>query len=109
MASQTYFNLRKARKGLLLHELVARGTFQALLLMGLMVKLNGLLHPSPHDRGKKEDNYHDEKDDSRQKEPRFPLVTDEIIPTLMSPFFESIPDQGPHFFTVDKWPFGGKI
>jgi hypothetical protein len=69
MASQAYFNLRKARKGLLLHELVARGTFQALLLMGLMVKLNGLLHPSPHDRGKKEDNYHDEKDDSRQKEP----------------------------------------
>jgi hypothetical protein len=46
---------------------------------------------------------------AKRNQPRFPLVTDEIIPTLMSPFFESIPDQGPHFFTVDKWPFGGKI
>jgi hypothetical protein len=69
MAFQTYFYLRKARKGLFFHVLVACDTFQTLLLMRLMVKLDGLLHPPPHDRSKKEDNYHDEMDDSRQEKP----------------------------------------
>ena len=70
MASQTYFNLRKARKGLFLHILVARDTLHALFLMGLMVKLDGLLHPSPHDRVKRKDHYQSEEDDSSQKKPK---------------------------------------
>jgi hypothetical protein len=72
MASQADFNLRKARKGLLFHVLMTRDTLHALVLMGLMVKLDGLLHPSSHDRGEKEDSYQDyqeEKDDTPQKKP----------------------------------------
>jgi hypothetical protein len=75
MTFQTYFKLRGARKGMRLRVLVACDTFQTLLLMRLMVKLDGMLRPPPHDRRKKEDNYHDEMEDSRQEKPT-PLSLD---------------------------------
>lgn len=69
MAFHTYLNLRNPREGPFSNILVARHTFQTLLLMGLMVKLNGLLHPSSRDRGEKRKNHHNGKDNSHQKEP----------------------------------------
>jgi hypothetical protein len=55
MAFPTDLDLWRASKGLLSHVLVACTAFHSLLLVGFMVKLDGLLHPSPHHRGKKED------------------------------------------------------
>jgi hypothetical protein len=113
VAPQAYLDLRKAREDLFLHVLVTRDTFYALLLMGIMVKLDGLLHPSPHDRGKEEDDCHDNKDEKedpgQQKQTALPFDHERNSSHPSLTFLShGIASHRSHLFALDEQYVGSK-